>query len=624
MRHSLGRLTGSAVALVALGTVAACSDTRDTRDPGGTGPETTDTTSDGSALGSSGMSGSSSGSGAGRDDGDLAAPRSPEGSRSQERDDGPPRRLSLAFAGDIHFEGALEGLLTRRGSDLGPMAPRLREADLAVVNLETALSGSRARDPKALEVPGQRYWFRADPDRALAVLARSGVDAASMANNHAGDYGQGGLRSALGAASRSPVKVVGARGDRAAAFRPATFRVRGVSVGVLAVDSSIIEGASPVWSAERGTGPGIAAAHGRDTGRILAATRRAARDHDVVVVMPHWGTAGMRCPDAEQQRIAAELTEAGADVIVGAHAHVTQGAGMMGDSYVGYGLGDFAWYHGQRPRTGVLTVDLSVDGDRVTVVGDDWATARIPAGGGVPRPSETPRQDTEHWQNLRGCAGLAPVGAPEQRRDDALRTASAPRTDDGLPAYEAQVDELPPAVRRRMTGVSHQPDQCPVSLDELRLLTVDRVAFDGSAKQGRIVVHQDVADEVVDIFGEIYDAGFPIRRMRLVDAYGGDDNRSMRANNTSGYNCRTVAGTDRLSNHAFGRAIDINPRQNPYVTSSGVQPRGADGFAEAPRQAGADAADGVIVRGGPVMNAFTIRGWSWGADFADYQHFAKN
>ena len=104
--------------------------------------------------------------------------------------------VTLAFAGDVHFEGGLAALLDRRGATLGPMSTALRSADVAVVNLESALTSGGSRVSKELEDPTRRYWFRSPPS-ALALLERSGVDAVSLANNHGADYGAAGLRDTL-------------------------------------------------------------------------------------------------------------------------------------------------------------------------------------------------------------------------------------------------------------------------------------------------------------------------------------------------------------------------------------------------------------------------------------------
>ena len=129
--------------------------------------------------------------------------------------------------------------------------------------------------------------------------------------------------------------------------------------------------------------------------------------------------------------------------------------------------------------------------------------------------------------------------------------------------------------------------------------------------------------DLVGVFGELYKARFPIRRMQLVDAYGGDDNRSMAADNTSAYNCRTVVGQSSFSAHAYGAAVDINPVENPYVTADGVLPDSGRRFVDVNRAPMASASRGVIVADDVVVRAFARIGWKWGGVWneADYQHF---
>lgn len=135
------------------------------------------------------------------------------------------------------------------------------------------------------------------------------------------------------------------------------------------------------------------------------------------------------------------------------------------------------------------------------------------------------------------------------------------------PPFEGSIARIDAETRERMTGVSWRPG-CPVGFAELRLLTVSHWGFDGKARRGRLVVHRDEARRMLGVMRRLYRLRFKIRRMRLVDAYGADDRRSMAADNTSAFNCRTVAGTTRWSEHAYGRAIDVNPVENPYVSTS--------------------------------------------------------
>jgi poly-gamma-glutamate synthesis protein (capsule biosynthesis protein) len=533
--------------------------------------------------------------------------------------------VTLAFAGDIHFEGRLAALLDRRGANLGPMRSVLRSADVAVVNLESALTSGGSRAEKELEVPSRRYWFRSPPS-ALALLERSGVDAVSMANNHGADYGAAGLRDTLQAARSSRVAVLGVGRSPEQAFRPYQASVRGVKVAVLAADASPLESNDSIWDIGA-NGFGLAAA--RDDTRLLAAVRKARASNDVVAVYLHWGAEGERCPTAGQRTLARNLADAGADVVVGSHAHVLLGAGMLDDTYVSYGLGNFIWYHGLPPDTGVLRLQI-VDGE---VVRDEWVPGQIRPAGGRARPLSGPaRQDAiEVWRGLRGCTDLAP--GPGERAASG-RPSTETDTDDRSPAaggsgdvrttpYTATIEPIPSALRRRMTGSSHDPARCPVGFADLRLLTLRHVGFDGRAHTGQMVVHRRHASDIVGVFRELYRARFPVRRMELVDAYGGDDNRSMAADNSSAYNCRTVAGESTFSDHAYGAAVDLNPVENPYVTAAGVLPAAGRRFVDVQRSRDADVGKGVIVADDVVVRAFGRIGWKWGGVWkeADYQHF---
>jgi D-alanyl-D-alanine carboxypeptidase-like protein len=163
---------------------------------------------------------------------------------------------------------------------------------------------------------------------------------------------------------------------------------------------------------------------------------------------------------------------------------------------------------------------------------------------------------------------------------------------------------------------------CPVGPVELRLLLLDYWGFDGRVHRGELIVHRDHARRILGVFGKLFAARYPIQRLRLVDAYRADDDRSMAANNTSGFNCRRVSGSSSWSEHAFGRAVDLNPLRNPYVTRGGrVSPPAGRPYADRARRAA-----GMIHGGDTVVRAFAAAGWRWGGDWSgsrDYQHFSS-
>ena len=219
-------------------------------------------------------------------------------------------------------------------------------------------------------------------------------------------------------------------------------------------------------------------------------------------------------------------------------------------------------------------------------------------------------------------ASEAPSASPSEPTSS---TVEEDPPDAGFPAFSAAVGPITPRLEQRMRW-SHR-DGCPVALDDLRHLRLSYAGLDGSPRTGELVVHRDVAQDVVTVFEKLYAARWPVARMRLVDAYRGDDDRSMAANNTSAYNCRQVAGSTSWSEHAYGRAIDINPVQNPYVQAGSVDPPAGQRFADVDRSRGAEVAPGVVRADDVVVRAFAGVGWEWGGSWTsskDYQHFSRS
>jgi D-alanyl-D-alanine carboxypeptidase len=144
--------------------------------------------------------------------------------------------------------------------------------------------------------------------------------------------------------------------------------------------------------------------------------------------------------------------------------------------------------------------------------------------------------------------------------------------------------------------------------------------FDAQPHTGELVVNADAVDAVTHVFGQLYDAHFPIRRMVPVDYYGGDDHVSMAADNTSGFNCRFVAGSTNWSAHAFGHAVDVNTIENPYVQGNSVSPPAGAAFMDR-----SNVRPGMAYWGGELVEAFAAVGWQWGGRWSDpdYQHFSS-
>lgn len=182
--------------------------------------------------------------------------------------------------------------------------------------------------------------------------------------------------------------------------------------------------------------------------------------------------------------------------------------------------------------------------------------------------------------------------------------------------------EITDNIKSRMRGKS-MPEDANMSFDELSYLTITYLDYEGQTKQGEMIVNKQLADEVLDIFREIYNAKFPIQKMNLIDDYGASDHSSMVNNNSSAFCYRTISGTNKISNHGKGVAIDINPFYNPHVLKSS----GKVNPPEASRYANRGLSEkGMIKYNDAVYKAFTSRGWKWGGHWnnPDYQHFEKS
>ena len=181
-------------------------------------------------------------------------------------------------------------------------------------------------------------------------------------------------------------------------------------------------------------------------------------------------------------------------------------------------------------------------------------------------------------------------------------------------------EPIPASVEARMRGVSY-PDDAEIKLSDLRYLRLSYVDFNGDEQVGELVCNKAIAEDLVAIFRDLYEARYPIRSIRLIDDFGGDDEASMAADNTSCFNYRKKTGMRELSKHALGLAVDINPFENPYVRPARVRPAGASAFADRTRDF-----PHKIDKEDLCYKLFRARGFSWGGAWRsvqDYQHFEK-
>ncbi len=187
---------------------------------------------------------------------------------------------------------------------------------------------------------------------------------------------------------------------------------------------------------------------------------------------------------------------------------------------------------------------------------------------------------------------------------------------------------VPDSVFARMEGKSFA-EGCTVARSELRYLRLSYVGGDGRTRQGEMVCNRQIADDLVDIFRQLWLSGYRIGRMRLVDDYDADDQNSMKDNNTSCFNYRYISGTRTVSKHGRGMAVDINPLYNPYVCwrQGGLHVEPAEGLPYADNRASLqDVPYNIIGHDDLCYRLFKVHGFRWGGDWThnkDYQHFEK-
>lgn len=196
-------------------------------------------------------------------------------------------------------------------------------------------------------------------------------------------------------------------------------------------------------------------------------------------------------------------------------------------------------------------------------------------------------------------------------------------------ASRGTAQPIPEDIRQSMMGLSYREND-HITLDELSYLTIPYYDFNYQSQIGHMVVNSALAEEVLDIFAELYEIQYPIERMELVDNYGADDYESIEANNTSAFNYRlSTDGSGRVSQHGLGRAIDINPQINPYVASdgTGAHENAREYWSRDISQWSSDIAKAAYIgTDTEIYDIFISRGWSWGGSwtsYRDYQHFEK-
>lgn len=325
-------------------------------------------------------------------------------------DRGSGQPVSFAFAGDTQFPDVqdtdpgvistgLPVLADQLRADpthvLASVTPVLSSADLSMVNLETAITERGEPVPKT-------YHFRS-PAASFTALRAAGVDVVNMANNHALDYGPVGLQDTLDAIAASHFPTVGIGHDAAEAYRPHRTVIKGQRIAIFGALDRVEPALIPGWGATDSR-PGLALATERE--RLLGAIQRVRPEVDTLIVFLHWGTEHTSCASPEQVELADAVRAAGADMVIGSHAHRVFGAGRIGPTFVAFGLGNFVYFRedGESGRTGILLVQAT--GRQVDSY--SWVPARITHGIPIPETGKAAASAVAEWGQRRICSGLAP------------------------------------------------------------------------------------------------------------------------------------------------------------------------------------------------------------------------
>ena len=325
----------------------------------------------------------------------------------------------LAFGGDVNFpdDSTLgDRLAADPASALGPGVPQLLAgADLRMVNFESAMTDGTCPDPQP-----KSYDFYA-PAAALTAFRSAGVTLVTEANNHGEDCGQAGLQMALAARQQAGYTVLGIGQNVGQAFTSYQATINGERIGIIAATQVIDSDLQMAWTATT-TQPGLASAY--DVSDLVAAVEAARRVDDTVVVFLHWGVELDACPDPLQEPLANVLVKAGADIVIGSHAHVLLGGGYLGSAYVDYGLGNFAFYNTPPPTDQSGSLVVTVTGRHIDAV--TWRPAIIEDELPVPLAGDEATQALQSWAAARSCTDLSPtVGASEATPDTESQPAPA-------------------------------------------------------------------------------------------------------------------------------------------------------------------------------------------------------
>ena len=315
--------------------------------------------------------------------------------------DGQP--VTLAFGGDVHFEGVLGQRLAADPATAldGSVATLLSGSDLSMTNFESALTEGTCPDPQP-----KQYVFQAPPS-AVTAFKSAGITLVTEANNHGEDCGPAGLQQSLAIAKAADYPIIGIGQNAAQAFAPYRTTIHGQRIAIIAATQVIDTDLTTAWTATASQ-PGLASAY--QEAELVAAVEAARKTSDTVIVYLHWGTETDDCPNALQEPLATALVKAGADIVLGTHAHVQLGAGYLGSAFVDYGLGNLAFYDTTPPETYSGSLLVTVTGRHIDSF--TWRPALIESGLPIPQSGADATAAITRWTGLRSCTDLQATPGP--------------------------------------------------------------------------------------------------------------------------------------------------------------------------------------------------------------------
>jgi hypothetical protein len=222
---------------------------------------------------------------------------------------------------------------------------------------------------------------------------------------------------------------------------------------------------------------------------------------------------------------------------------------------------------------------------------------------------------------ISGCGGNETQDVSDNgtdtKKEKENKTTEENTTVENIDEYFYKVD-ITDDIFNRINGISFKENDI-IKREDLCLVKIKHYNFLGQAMDGELIVNQDISEDIIYIFKELYKAKYPLEKVSLVDNYNAEDELSMEDNNTSAFNFRYIFGTNTLSKHSYGRAIDINPKYNPCISIR-------DGVSTIEPVNGIMDTEYMIKKNDLCYNLFISRGFEWGGDWEnpkDYQHFEK-